>query len=117
MKSFSKSGLHKVGASTIAYLTFKNASFLSLVHLNFASFLIISCSGLAISAKSDMNLLMKLILSKKYCINLFLCGGTIFLIAYALSRSIMILSREITKPINFPLSMENMIFIGFNEML
>ena len=68
----------------MASLIFLNAYLLSFIHLNFASFLIISWSGLIISEKSEMNLLTKLMLPRNDHITFLLCGGAMLFIALIL---------------------------------
>ena len=116
MNSLSKFGLNKVGDSIMAYLIWSNSSFISFVHLNYESFFIISWSGLTISAKSELNLLAKLIFPSKDCIASFLCGGAMILMASILLGSIVIPYREITNPSNVPSSMAKFLFFGLNEI-
>ena len=113
----SKFGLRKVGASTMASLIFSNAYFLSFVHLKLESFLIISCSGLTISTKSEMNLLTKFIFPRKDYMVFLLWGNTIALMASILPGSIVIPSGEITNLSKVPSSIENMLFFGFKDIL
>ena len=101
----------------MASLILLNASLLSFVHLKFASFLIISWSGLIISAKLEVNLVTKFILPKKDCICLLLCGSAMIFMASILPGSIVIPFGEIKNLNNVPSSMENILFFGFNDIL
>ena len=94
INSLSKFGLCKVGSYAMASLIFSNASFLSFAHLQLESFLIISCSGLTISAKLEMNLLTEFIFLIKDCIAFLLWGNTIALMDSIVHGSIVIPSGE-----------------------
>jgi hypothetical protein len=116
MNSLSKFMLHKVVASSITSLILLNVYLLSFIHLGFVYFLIIYWSGLTISAKSENNLLTKLIFPIKDCISFLSSGGAMIFTTSILLGSIVIPSIEITNQSSVPSSMEKILFFGFNEI-
>jgi hypothetical protein len=72
-------------------------------------------SGLTISVKFGMNLLMKLILPKKDCKYFLSLGRGIFSIASILEGSTEIPSLEMICPNKFPLSTPKIDFLGLRE--
>jgi hypothetical protein len=69
-----------------------------------------------ISTKYGTNLLMKLILPKKDCMDILLCGGGIFIMALVLFGYMEILSLDITCPNKMPSKKTKMVFFGFKEI-
>jgi len=109
-------GPWRVGATSMVALILSKASFSTYVHLNWTSFFIIYWRGLTIWEKSRINLLTKLIVPKKDCIDLFLCGVEICIIALVRSGSTEIPSLEIICPDSLPSETTKMIISGFREI-
>ena len=116
MKSIVQSGLINVGAHVKENLTELNGFFTCSYNLTSLSFFNISFISLRCSSRLGMNLLKNFIFPLKDWIFFLFLRKSNYWIASILEGSMWIPSFEIIFPSNFPSSMENKLFLGFNKM-